>query len=30
MFMDLGREVMVLAAAHVKRRPGYWLNRVEM
>jgi hypothetical protein len=27
-FMDLGREVRVLAVAHAKRRPGYWLNRI--
>jgi len=27
-FMDLGAEVRVLAVAHGKRRPGYWLNRV--
>jgi toxin ParE1/3/4 len=29
-FMDLGTEIRVLAVAHAKRRPGYWLNRVEM
>ena len=28
-FMDLGTQVRVLAVAHAKRRPGYWLNRVE-
>jgi plasmid stabilization system protein ParE len=28
-FIDLGTEVRVLAVAHAKRRPGYWLNRVE-
>lgn len=28
-FMDLGAEIRVLAAAHARRRPGYWLNRVE-
>lgn len=28
-FMDLGAEIRVLAVAHAKRRPGYWLNRVE-
>lgn len=28
-FMDLGREVRVLAVAHAKRQPGYWLSRVE-
>lgn len=29
-FMDLGTQVRVLAVAHAKRRPGYWLDRVEM
>ena len=28
-FMELGGEVRVLAVAHVKRQPGYWLNRVQ-
>ncbi len=28
-FMDLGTEIRILAVAHAKRRPGYWLNRVE-
>jgi plasmid stabilization system protein ParE len=28
-FIDLGAEVRVLAVAHGKRRPGYWLNRVD-
>ena len=28
-FMDLGTEVRVVAVAHTKRRPGYWLDRVE-
>ena len=28
-FIDLGTEVRVLAVAHAKRRPGYWLDRVE-
>jgi plasmid stabilization system protein ParE len=28
-FMDLQTEVRILAIAHSKRRPGYWLNRVE-
>jgi plasmid stabilization system protein ParE len=28
-FMDLGTEIRVLAVAHAKRRPGYWLNRTE-
>lgn len=27
--MDLQTEVRVLAVAHAKRRPGYWLDRVE-
>jgi plasmid stabilization system protein ParE len=27
-FMNLETEVRILAVAHVKRRPGYWLNRV--
>ena len=27
-FMDLGEHVRVLAVAHAKRRPGYWLGRV--
>ena len=27
-FMDLGTEIRVLAVAHAKRRPGYWLDRV--
>jgi hypothetical protein len=28
-FMDLGTEIRVLAVAHAKRRPGYWLDRVD-
>ena len=28
-FMELETETRILAVAHVKRRPGYWLNRVE-
>ena len=28
-FIELGGEVRVLAVAHVKRQPGYWLNRVQ-
>lgn len=28
-FMDLRAEIRVLAVAHAKRRPGYWLDRVE-
>ena len=28
-FMDLQTEIRVLAVAHAKRRPGYWLDRVE-
>jgi toxin ParE1/3/4 len=27
-FMDLGEQVRILAVAHAKRRPGYWLDRV--
>ena len=27
-FMALGTEIRVLAVAHAKRRPGYWLDRV--
>jgi plasmid stabilization system protein ParE len=27
-FMDLVEHVRVLAVAHAKRRPGYWLDRV--
>ena len=27
-FMDVGEHVRVLAVAHAKRRPGYWLDRV--
>jgi plasmid stabilization system protein ParE len=28
-FIELGDEVRVLAVAHAKRQPGYWLNRVQ-
>jgi toxin ParE1/3/4 len=28
-FMDLQTEIRVLAIAHAKRRPGYWLDRAE-
>lgn len=28
-FMDLGKGVRILAVAHAKRQPGYWLSRVE-
>ncbi len=28
-FMDLQTEVRVLAVAHTKRRPDYWLDRVQ-
>ena len=28
-FMDLDAETRVLAVAHARRRPRYWLNRVE-
>lgn len=27
-FMDVGTHIRVLAVAHARRRPGYWLNRV--
>ena len=27
-FMDLPAQVRVLAVAHLRRRPGYWLDRV--
>ncbi len=27
-FMELPPEVRVLAVAHLRRRPGYWLNRI--
>lgn len=27
-FVDLGTEVRILAVAHAKRQPGYWLSRV--
>ena len=27
-FLDLGPEVRIIAVAHAKRRPGYWLHRV--
>ncbi|HSF01565.1 MAG TPA: hypothetical protein VLA62_01055 [Solirubrobacterales bacterium] len=27
-FMDLGEHIRVLAVAHSKRQPGYWLDRV--
>lgn len=27
-FIDLGEDVRVLAVAHAKRRPGYWLDRL--
>jgi plasmid stabilization system protein ParE len=28
-FIDLGPEVRVLAVAHTRRQPGYWLDRVK-
>lgn len=28
-FLDLGQSVRVLAVAHMKRREGYWLSRVQ-
>lgn len=27
-FIDMGAEVRVIAVAHVKREPGYWLERI--
>jgi toxin ParE1/3/4 len=27
-FIELPSEIRILAVAHVKRRPGYWLNRI--
>ena len=27
-FIDLGTEVRVVAVAHVRRAPGYWIRRV--
>jgi hypothetical protein len=27
-FIELLTEIRIVAVAHVKRRPGYWLNRV--
>jgi len=27
-FMDLGEDLRILAVAHAKRRPGYWLDRI--
>ena len=27
-FMDLGEHIRILAVAHAKRRPGYWLSRI--
>jgi hypothetical protein len=28
MFMDLGEHIRVLAVAHAKWQPGYWLGRI--
>jgi len=28
-FLELPTEIRVLAVAHVKRRPDYWLNRLQ-
>lgn len=28
-FIELGGEVRILAVAHTKRQPGYWLDRVQ-
>jgi len=27
-FMELSKEIRVLAVAHMKRKPGYWLHRL--
>jgi len=27
-FLQIGREIRIVAVAHAKRRPGYWLHRV--
>jgi hypothetical protein len=27
-FLELPSEIRIVAVAHLKRRPGYWLNRV--
>ena len=27
-FIELPSEIRIVAVAHVKRRPGYWLNRI--
>lgn len=27
-FLELPSEIRIVAIAHVKRRPGYWLNRI--
>lgn len=29
MFVDLETEIQILALAHNRRQPGYWLNRLE-
>jgi plasmid stabilization system protein ParE len=28
-FLELATEIRVVAVAHLKRRPGYWLRRIE-
>lgn len=28
-FLNLEREILVLAVAHDRRRPGYWASRIE-
>ena len=28
-FVDTGEAYLVLAVAHLKRRPGYWLSRMD-
>jgi hypothetical protein len=28
-FIELSAEIRILAVAHAKREPGYWLNRIQ-
>jgi plasmid stabilization system protein ParE len=28
-FLELKRDIRVIAVAHIRRQPGYWLNRLE-
>jgi hypothetical protein len=28
-FSELKKDIRVIAVAHVRRRPGYWLNRLK-